>query len=176
MADRMEQDEKNKDSLTGIGDLKTFSQESLSAIVQAIKNAGNLPAAGEDHDFYYSFSDFREFRTAQGARLLSNIGNLLRQWKVHCQWPSDTHGIDPDSDELLDSLVEANDILLEQVDTSLDEAAGLKSNKANQTVAGAPGQQGTPIVSSWNRAKVHPRLQERDFEELGDREQFEQCH
>ena len=44
-----------------------------------------------------------------------SIGNLLRQWKVHCQWPSDTHSIDPDSDELLDSLVEANDILLEQV-------------------------------------------------------------
>lgn len=40
-------------------------------------------------------------------------------------------------------------------DTSLDEAAGLKSNKANQTVAGAPGQQGTPIVSSWNRARVY---------------------
>lgn len=112
-----------------------------------------MPAAGEDHDFYYSFSDFREFRTAQGARLLSNIGKLLRHWKVHCQWPSDIHGIDPDSDELLDSLVEANDLLLEQVDTSLDEAAGLKSNKTNQTVAGAPGQQGTPIVSSWNRAR-----------------------
>ena len=46
-------------------------QESLVAIVQAIKSTSNLPAAGEDHDFYYSFSDFREFRTAQGARLLS---------------------------------------------------------------------------------------------------------
>lgn len=46
-------------------------QESLSAIVHAIRSGGNLPAAGEDHDFYYSFSDFREFRTAQGARLLS---------------------------------------------------------------------------------------------------------
>ncbi|XP_022778236.1 exosome component 10-like [Stylophora pistillata] len=61
--------------------------------------------------------------------------------------------MDPDSDELVDSLVEANDMLLERVDTNLDEAAGLKSNKTNQTVAGAPGQQGTPIVSSWNRAK-----------------------
>ena len=48
-----------------------FSQESLAAIVEAVKSAGNLPAAGEDHDFYYSFSDFREFRTAQGTRLLS---------------------------------------------------------------------------------------------------------
>lgn len=44
-----------------------------------------------------------------------SIGKLLHHWKVHCQWPSDTHGVDPDSDELLDSLVEANDILLEQV-------------------------------------------------------------
>lgn len=34
---------------------------------------------------------------------------------MHCQWPSDTHGVDPDGDELLESLVEANDILLEQV-------------------------------------------------------------
>lgn len=52
-------------------------QESLSAIVHAIRNTGNLPAAGEDHDFYYSFSDFREFRTAQGARLLS-------KWEYWC--------------------------------------------------------------------------------------------
>ena len=44
-----------------------------------------------------------------------SVGKLLHHWKVHCQWPSDSHGIDPDSDELLDSLVEANDILLEQV-------------------------------------------------------------
>ena len=34
---------------------------------------------------------------------------------MHCQWPSDTHGVDPDSDELIDSLVEANDIILEGV-------------------------------------------------------------
>lgn len=44
-----------------------------------------------------------------------SIGNLLRHWKVHCQWPSDTHDMDPDSDELVDSLVEANDMLLERV-------------------------------------------------------------
>ncbi|RMX38072.1 hypothetical protein pdam_00003117 [Pocillopora damicornis] len=152
MADHMEEDDAES-VLPGIGDLKSFSQESLAAIVQAVRESGNLPGAGEDHDFYYSFPDFREFRSAQGARLLSNIGNLLHHWKVHCQWPSDTHAIDPDSDELIDSLVEANDVLLERVDTNLDEAAGLKSDKTNQTVAGAPGQQGTPIVSSWNRAK-----------------------
>ena len=46
-------------------------KDSLGAIVEAIKSCGNLPAAGEDHDLYYSFSDFREFRAAQGARLLS---------------------------------------------------------------------------------------------------------
>lgn len=145
----------SNECLPGIGELKTFSQESLGAIVETIKSCSNLPAAGEDHDFYYSFSDFREFRSAQGARLLSNIGNLLRHWRVHCQWPSDNFDVEPDSDELLDSLVEANDIILEGVDTSLDEAAGFtKSNKAAlSTVAGAPGQQGTPVVSSWNRQK-----------------------
>ncbi|CAH3037744.1 unnamed protein product [Porites lobata] len=157
MADSMdvEDAERITDSLPGIGELKAFTQESFASIVQAIKSAGNLPAAGEDHDFYYSFSDFREFRTAQGARLLSNIGNLLRHWRVHCQWPSDTHGIEPDGDELLDSLVEANDIILEGVDNSLDEAAGLKKSTkvTNQTVTGAPGQQGTPVVCSWNRKK-----------------------
>lgn len=47
--------------------------------------------------------------------LYFSIGNLLRHWRVHCQWPSDTHGIEPDGDELLDSLVEANDIILEGV-------------------------------------------------------------
>ncbi|XP_015779420.1 PREDICTED: exosome component 10-like [Acropora digitifera] len=156
MADHEEQTNvAGNEALPGIGELSSFSQDSLGAIVEAIKSCGNLPAAGEDHDLYYSFSDFREFRAAQGARLLSNIGNLLHHWKVHCHWPSDSFNIDPEGDELLDSLVEANDTILECVDTSLDEAAGLnKSNKtANVTIAGAPGLQGTPLVSSWNRHK-----------------------
>ncbi|XP_029212610.2 LOW QUALITY PROTEIN: exosome component 10-like [Acropora millepora] len=156
MADHEEQTNvAGNEALPGIGELSSFSQDSLGAIVEAIKSCGNLPAAGEDHDLYYSFSDFREFRAAQGARLLSNIGNLLHHWKVRCHWPSDSFNIDPEGDELLDSLVEANDTILECVDTSLDEAAGLnKSNKtASVTIAGAPGQQGTPLVSSWNRHK-----------------------
>ena len=44
-----------------------------------------------------------------------SIGNLLRHWRVHCQWPSDNFDVEPDGDELLDSLVEANDIILEGV-------------------------------------------------------------
>ena len=47
--------------------------------------------------------------------LVFSIGNLLRHWKVHCHWPADCHSIDPESDDLVDSLVEANDILLEGV-------------------------------------------------------------
>ncbi|XP_074626271.1 exosome complex component 10-like [Acropora palmata] len=156
MADHAEQTNvAGNEALPGIGELSSFSQDSLGAIVEAIKSCGSLPAAGEDHDLYYSFSDFREFRAAQGARLLSNIGNLLHHWKVRCHWPSDSFNLDPEGDELLDSLVEANDTILECVDTSLDEAAGLnKSNKtANVTIAGVSGQQGTPLVSSWNKHK-----------------------
>ncbi|KAK2552699.1 Exosome component 10, partial [Acropora cervicornis] len=140
MADHAEQTNvAGNEALPGIGELSSFSQDSLGAIVEAIKSCGSLPAAGEDHDLYYSFSDFREFRAAQGARLLSN----------------DSFNLDPEGDELLDSLVEANDTILECVDTSLDEAAGLnKSNKtANVTIAGVSGQQGTPLVSSWNKHK-----------------------
>ena len=34
---------------------------------------------------------------------------------MRCHWPSDSFNIDPEGDELLDSLVEANDTILECV-------------------------------------------------------------
>lgn len=58
---------------------------------------------------------FDRTKEASMSYCFHSIGNLLHHWKVHFQWPSDTHAIDPDSDELIDSLVEANDILLERV-------------------------------------------------------------
>lgn len=68
------------------------------------------------NDFYcVKLMTFDRTKEASMSYCFHSIGNLLHHWKVHCQWPSDTHAIDPDSDELIDSLVEANDILLERV-------------------------------------------------------------
>lgn len=54
-----------------------------------------------------------------------------------------------DTDDTFECLVEANDILLERIDTFLDEASGLSKNK--KPVLPKSMQQGTPIVSSWNK-------------------------
>ena len=55
-----------------------------------------------------------------------------------------------DTDDIFESLVEANDILLEHVDSCLDEVAGLRKNK--KPVLPQTMQQGTPVVSSWNKS------------------------
>ncbi|KAK3729819.1 hypothetical protein QZH41_016093, partial [Actinostola sp. cb2023] len=124
--------------------------QALRVLVGATQKANALPAPGEDHDFYYSFSDFREFRNAQGTRLLNNAQALLRHFHVRCAWPKKGQPCDSvDVDDLFDNLVEANDIILEEVDTKLDEASGLSKNKKpviNQSV-----QSSKPVVSSWNR-------------------------
>ena len=54
-----------------------------------------------------------------------------------------------DIDDAFESLVEANDILLERIDSCLDEASGLSKNK--KPVLPKSMQQSTPIVSSWNK-------------------------
>lgn len=55
-----------------------------------------------------------------------------------------------ETDDLFESLVEANDALLEQVDSCLDEASGLKKNR--KPVLPPSMQQGNPVVSSWNKS------------------------
>jgi exosome complex exonuclease RRP6 len=55
-----------------------------------------------------------------------------------------------DTDDIFESLVEANDILLERIDSSLDEASGLSKNR--KPVLPKSMQQSTPIVSSWNKS------------------------
>ena len=55
-----------------------------------------------------------------------------------------------DPDDIFESLVEANDILLERIDSCLDEASGLSKNRA--PVLPKSMQQSTPIVSSWNKS------------------------
>ena len=58
-----------------------------------------------------------------------------------------------DTDDIFESLVEANDILLERIDNCLDEASGLSKNR--KPVLPQSVQQGTPIVSSWNKNAQH---------------------
>ncbi|XP_032228856.1 exosome component 10 isoform X2 [Nematostella vectensis] len=148
MADSPSQDQPK--DIPGLGDLQEFSQQTLRLLVGGIQKANSLPEAGEDHDFYYSFSDFREFRKAQGTRILNNVHDLLKQFHVRCRWPNrNTSCSNVDVDDLYESLVEANDTLLEEVDTSLDEASGLSKNR--KPILSPAVRQGGPMVSSWNR-------------------------
>ena len=51
---------------------------------------------------------------------------------------------------MFESLVEANDNLLERIDSCLDEASGLKKNR--KPVLPPSMKQGSPVVSSWNKS------------------------
>lgn len=68
------------------------------------------------NDFYcVKFMIFDRIKELLMFDCFYSIGNLLYYWKVYCQWFLDIYVIDLDSDELIDSFVEVNDIFLERV-------------------------------------------------------------
>lgn len=54
--------------------------------------------------------------------IITSIGSLLRHEQVSCGWVTNS---DVDTEDLFDSLVEANDSLLEQVVRGLESSMGL---------------------------------------------------
>lgn len=50
--------------------LSILKQKALGKLKLATRAANELPAAGDDYDFYSSFEGFRQFCNSQGDKLL----------------------------------------------------------------------------------------------------------
>lgn len=132
----------------GHSSLQDFSKTVLQKVVYATQRANALAGLSEDFEYWNSFPDFREYSTEQGARVVNNIGGLFRHHAVQCAWSSGTTSF-KDVEERFERLVDANDIMLENVGSLLDEASGLKKN--DKPILPPSMKQSSPIVSSWNK-------------------------
>lgn len=139
----------------GYASMQEFSADVLKKVVQTTQRANTMATTSEDHEYWSSFQGFQEFCTSQGSRIVQDIGRMLRHQAVPCHFSSEGESVtglaSVDIDERFEKLVEANDFLIENVSSLLDEASGLK--KDNKPILPAAVQQSKPVISSWNRKR-----------------------
>ncbi|KAK2840841.1 hypothetical protein Q7C36_012420 [Tachysurus vachellii] len=130
----------------GFKDVDAFVKYGLGTVMTGTKASASLPQAGDEYDFYRSFPGFREFCSAQGDRLLHCMSQLMQNHgcRPHLRDRSKLTGLE----EHFDTVVDANDVILEKVGILLDEASGVTRS---QPVMPAGYQPPKIVVSSWNR-------------------------
>ncbi|NXI90384.1 EXOSX protein, partial [Psophia crepitans] len=134
-------------ALPGFHDIDAFVKYALGTVVAATKASNGLPQPGDEYDFYRSFPGFRAFCETQGDRLLRCMSRVMQYHGCHGHM--EDHRKARDLEDKFDVLVDSNDVILEKVIISLDEAAGV--NKNQQPVLPAGLQPPQTIISSWNR-------------------------
>ena len=110
-------------------------QALLGHVMQATKSCNSLPVESDDFDYYSSFPGYMTFCDKMKSRVDRTISRLLRHQQLPCYWPvsgsgggggagggaggvandDEEGGMEVDVEEKFETLVEANDILLERV-------------------------------------------------------------
>ncbi|KAL4221351.1 Exosome component 10 [Mactra antiquata] len=137
----------NTEFLPGCADVNQFMQKTLKAVLQATKCSNEMPAAGDDFDYYSSFQGFQDVMDIEGKRLLHTIQSILKHQNVKINLGS--AGRASDIEDKLDMLMDANDQILEKVGSWLDEASGIKKDDSSLVVATATPKAQTS--ASWNK-------------------------
>uniref|UniRef100_A0A3Q3WIJ6 Exosome complex component 10 n=1 Tax=Mola mola TaxID=94237 RepID=A0A3Q3WIJ6_MOLML len=140
-------DDDRSELCPGFKDVDAFVKYGLGAVLSATKASAGLPQAGDEYDFYRSFSGFQEFCESQGDKLLHCMSQIMRHHgcRSHMRDCNKLTG----QEERLDLVVDSNDVILERVGILLDEADGV--NRSQQPVMPAGFQPPKIVVSSWNR-------------------------
>ncbi|XP_072334572.1 exosome complex component 10 [Scyliorhinus torazame] len=139
--------------IPGFSDADSFVKHVLGTVVSATKSSNGLPQPGDEFDFYRSFPGFQAFCDAQADRLLSCMSHLMQYHS--CRSHIKGRNKVTELEDKFDLLVDANDVILEQVGILLDEASGV--NKNQQPVLPAGLQLPKTIVSSWNRRNTETK-------------------
>ncbi|KAK3593284.1 hypothetical protein CHS0354_012379, partial [Potamilus streckersoni] len=85
----------------------------LTAVLQATKSSNELPAEGDDFDYYSSFQGFQDVMAIEGRRCLHLMQSLMKHQNVKGNIAHSKQGVD--FEEKLDILIDSNDQLLERV-------------------------------------------------------------
>ncbi|CAG0884875.1 unnamed protein product [Cyprideis torosa] len=114
-----------------IADVAAFSKEALKTVMALVKSSRSLPKAGDEWDFYSSFTGFMAAISAEKVRLLETINTLLRQQGFRSRFT-----INQDHADQLETLVDANDQIMDRIAVLLDEA-DTQARKMRKGKAGA---------------------------------------
>ena len=99
-----------------------FRSATLSQVLLATKHSNSIPGEKTaDWDYYDTFSGFRNVMTAQNGALKDMIRTVLEYNGINKARLGSTEVAD-----LMDTLSDANDTILERINMNLDEAAGIK--------------------------------------------------
>jgi len=133
-----------KEFLPGYPTIDQFTQTNLKRILGITKISNDLPGENrEDYDFYSTFPEFRKTMSTQGKKLKEMI-------KVQLGFQGIRSGVPTSEIEaLVELLTDANDSILERINISLDEAAGIKKD-IDPTLLAISEKNISRVAGSWN--------------------------
>lgn len=111
--------------------------------MEAIKNSNALPS-GADWGFYAAHESFNKIMNDEGNNIMRSINTILRYYDVSGNIRN--RGLE----EKAELIVEANDVILENVANNIDEMNGIKRNPVEPVLMQAVSVQ-LPVNGSWNR-------------------------
>ena len=107
--------------LPGHNTVDSFSTAALRQILLATKYSNSVPGEKRaDWDYYDTFSGFRNVMTAQNGAVKEMIRNLADHNGIKARLGSSEVA------DLMETLSDANDVILERINMNLDEAAGIR--------------------------------------------------
>ena len=138
--------------------LDSFTKECMRTVGKAIQATNQLPSKEkQDWDFYQTFKGFRDVMAAEEGNVRGLLDKLLAWNGVRAR--TGEHVAD-----MMDLLTEANDHILERVNTQLDDAAGLRKTEDPvllEVTRAHDAQMKTPVSGSWNKRREGEKLGEK---------------
>lgn len=92
-------------------------QALFTQLITATKSANKLPQEGDDFDYYISFPGYQTFSSKMATRVDRLVSRIIRHQQLPCYWGVGEEGgatEDAQLEEKFESLIEANDVLLER--------------------------------------------------------------
>ena len=112
-----------------------FAQQALfSQVIGATKSANGLPQEGDDFDYYISFPGYQTFSSKMASRIDRILNRLVRHQQLPCYWGTEereggggaSENYQAQLEEKFETLIEANDILLERAVSEFDGLLHIK--------------------------------------------------
>ncbi|GAB1606032.1 exosome component 10-like [Argonauta hians] len=146
--------EMTTESKNEVEDISLYTQKVLQTVLQCVKSSNDLPAEGDDYDFYSSFPGFQELMDVEGKRILHIIQNIMKHQLVKGNIATENYS-STEIEDRFEHIIDANDQLLEKIGNLLDEASGIKKNESNLVIKNFKPKQNN--VASWNQKSPSTR-------------------
>lgn len=120
---------------------KLIAQKAQQSVVRCVKESNGLPKGGGIYELYASYPAFIKFMEEQEKRVLTLLQRTLKNAGFRIRFPKEIH----DVEELLDTIIIANDRIFERTGILLDnlEKRGTEENNVIPRIE--PGAESTFI-------------------------------